>query len=199
MGTAGLLLTGGASRRMGADKALLVIEGQVSAVRLGRLLAAAASPALEVGPGASGLPAIREHPRGQGPLVAIAAGATHLQRLGASGPALVLACDLPLVTGALLEHLAHWPGDGAVVPVVDGHRQPLCARWSASDLAAAIDLAAKGQRSLRGLPAHGEHTDLGPEDWGPLADARTFADVDSPEDLARLGVRWQPGRERAAD
>lgn len=57
---AGLLLTGGASRRMGADKALLEIGGRRLADRGASVLAAVCHPVLEVGPGVSGLPAVRE-------------------------------------------------------------------------------------------------------------------------------------------
>ena len=192
MSVAGILLTGGTSRRMGADKASLVVDGQIAAVRLGGVLAAATSPALEVGNARSGLSNIHETPLGAGPLVAIAAAAAELRRRGHAGPAVVLACDLPLVTEALVRHLVDWDGDGAVVPVVDGRRQPLCARWSAADLGAAIELAASGQRSLRGLPGSGACRCVGPQEWGSVVDARTFADTDSPEDFVRLGIDWRP-------
>jgi molybdenum cofactor guanylyltransferase len=193
---AGILLTGGASRRMGLDKASLVVEGQIAAVRLGAMLASTTSPALEVGNATSGLPSIQEAPRGAGPLVAVAAAAVELRRRGGTGPAVVLACDLPLLTEALVRYLVDWDGEGAVVPVVDGRRQPLCARWSAADLRAAIELAGSGQRSLRGLPGAGECQCVGPQEWGAVADVRTFTDTDSPEDFLQLGISWQAGYSR---
>ena len=70
--TAGILLTGGRSRRMGVDKATLVLDGETLAVRAGRRLAAACAPTLEVGDGLSGLPSLREWPPGSGPLAALA-------------------------------------------------------------------------------------------------------------------------------
>ena len=48
---AGLILTGGASRRMGFDKAKMVIEGEPIRQRLIGVLCEVASPVLEVGPG----------------------------------------------------------------------------------------------------------------------------------------------------
>ena len=54
---AGLLLTGGASRRMGSDKALLEVEGRRMVDRAAAALAAVAAPVVEVGPGWSSLPA----------------------------------------------------------------------------------------------------------------------------------------------
>jgi molybdopterin-guanine dinucleotide biosynthesis protein A len=51
MELAALLLTGGASRRMGSDKATILDgDGQPLAVRTANLLAAVADPVLEVGP-----------------------------------------------------------------------------------------------------------------------------------------------------
>ena len=127
---AAILLTGGASRRMGFDKTSLMVGGTPLAVRLGAMLAQICAPAIEIGTGRSGLPSMQERPGGEGPLVAIAAGVRALAARGSRGPALVLACDLPMVTAALLRALAEWPGSGSVVPDVDGHPQPLCARWS---------------------------------------------------------------------
>lgn len=54
----GALLTGGASRRMGFDKALVEVDGLPNALRLARALAEVASPLVEVGPGYSGLEAV---------------------------------------------------------------------------------------------------------------------------------------------
>jgi molybdopterin-guanine dinucleotide biosynthesis protein A len=176
MGVAGLLLTGGASRRMGMDKARLP-----AAARAADILVAVADPVLEVGPGRTALPAVADHPPGQGPLAALAAG---FRALGPGLDALVLACDLPFVTVELLQWLAAQPG--TAIPVVDGRDQPLCAKWAAADLARAPALFDTGERSLRPLLAGAPR--LGPTDWGHVASARTFADVDTPADLARLGL-----------
>jgi hypothetical protein len=47
----GLLLTGGASRRMGSDKALLKVDGRRLVDRAAAVLGAVAAPVIEVGPG----------------------------------------------------------------------------------------------------------------------------------------------------
>jgi molybdopterin-guanine dinucleotide biosynthesis protein A len=57
--TAGVLLTGGRSRRLGVDKASLVLDGETLARRAARRLDAVCSPVLEAGDGVSGLPAVR--------------------------------------------------------------------------------------------------------------------------------------------
>jgi molybdopterin-guanine dinucleotide biosynthesis protein A len=172
---------------MGRDKATLSLAGEPMAVRLGRLLSAITFPTLEVGPGHSGLPSVREEPPGQGPLVAVAAGARALGELGSTGPAIVVACDLVRLTPEALELLACWPTTGAVVPEVDGHRQPLCARWAAADLATAVERAAVGQRAIGHLPAASPCTVLTPGHGIPV-DSRVFADADRPEDLRDLGL-----------
>lgn len=183
---AGLLLTGGASRRMGRDKAALRLAGEPMAVRLGRLLSGAAGPVLEVGPGRSGLASVREDPPGQGPLAAVAAGARALWAMGWHGPAVVLACDLPLLTSDALALLADWPGTAAVLPAPGGRRQPLCARWAHADLAAAAEGAALGRRAIGDLPAVPPGIVLGPGDWSGVG-PEPFVDADGPEDLRALG------------
>ncbi len=185
---AAVLLTGGASRRMGFDKALLPVGGAPNALRLGRLLASQVSLALEVGPGRSGLPWVTETLPGGGPLVAMGAGAAALRARGHEGPALVLACDLPLVDEAVVGFLARWPVAGSVVPVVGGHPQPLCARWSAEDLQAAHLLAQAGERSMKALLRRPGISWADEACWPPGVTAASFADADTPADVARLGL-----------
>src|SRR5690242_17474300 len=126
---AGVLLTGGASSRMGTDKARLVVDGETLAARGARVLADVCDPVIEVGPGVSGLPAIEEEPRGGGPLVALLAGRG---ALGNPRAVVLLACDLPFVEPALLRLLVDRPGWGTVVPVVEGRFQYACARYGAA-------------------------------------------------------------------
>lgn len=189
MSIAGLLLTGGASRRMGTDKAALEIGGERLAARGERVLGSVCDPVLEVGPGYTELDTVREEPAGGGPLAAIAAGAVALRSRGHAAGALVLAVDLPLVTVKALAFLLDFPGTDTVVPFVAGQPQPLCARYSARALDLAPEAVAAGQDSVRAfllsLPAVQW---AGPRMWASVADERTFADVDSPEDLARLGL-----------
>ena len=87
---------------MGTDKALLEVDGRTLAERAAAVLRAVCDPVLEVGPGVSGLPAVREDPPGAGPLAALGAGAAELARGGHAGPVLVLAVDMPFVTAGLL-------------------------------------------------------------------------------------------------
>jgi molybdopterin-guanine dinucleotide biosynthesis protein A len=187
---AGLLLTGGASRRMGTDKALLEVGGQRLAERAAAVLSAVADPVVEVGPGWSGLQAVREDPPGRGPLAAVAAGAAALRAAGHDGPVVVLAVDMPRVSVELLRLLATRDGPATTVPRADGHPQPLCARYGPDALAAVDRLLAAGGRSLRALlealDARGEVGWIEPEEWERVAEPAALADVDTPDDLRRL-------------
>jgi molybdopterin-guanine dinucleotide biosynthesis protein A len=188
-GTAGAVLTGGRSRRMGVDKATLEIGGVACAVRVASVLAAAADPLVEVGPGHTGLARAPEERPGEGPLTALVDGARALAALGHVGSVLVVACDLPAVTPAALSMLASWPTAASVVPVVAGRPQTLCARWSAHALAEAAVLVSAGERSMRALLARLGAEGvvlLGEGAWPAGVDASAFSDVDTPGDVARL-------------
>jgi molybdenum cofactor guanylyltransferase len=185
---AAILLTGGESRRLGQDKTQLIVEGSTLAVRTANLLQLVVETAIEVGPGVSGLPATREQPPGEGPLAALAAGCRVLRDRGHVGGALAIACDLPFLSESLLRLLVEWDSLGSVVPVVDDRPQPLCARWSAHDLDAAGLMFAQGVRSLRHLASQSDVILLGEAEWGLVADEQQFSDVDTPEDLERLGL-----------
>src|SRR5882757_1061931 len=149
--TAGILLTGGRSRRLGVDKASLVLDGETLAVRSGRRLAAVCTPTLEVGDGGSGLPSLRESPPRSGPLSALAAAGVALRQRGHHGGALLLAVDLPAVEEELLTFLRDRPGAPTAVPRVDGHLQLVCARYGPDALLAAESLVVGGVRALHEL------------------------------------------------
>jgi molybdenum cofactor guanylyltransferase len=171
---------------MGWDKTTLVVDGTNVVARAGELLARVASPAIEVGPGRSRLPVIVEDDPGAGPLAGVAAG---WRALGTDADAaLVVAGDLPFLSEALLRFLATYEGSSSVVPVVEGRDQPLCARWSRHDLERAVELAATGEGSVRHLAQRRDVTYLEESQWGDVATATTFADIDTAEDLERLGI-----------
>lgn len=185
---AALLLTGGSSRRMGAPKAEITWRGERLADRAARVLTAVCDPVMEVGPGYTALPAAVEEPPGGGPLAALVAGHHELVRRGArDGPIVVLAVDLPFVGPELVRLLADWPGDGTVVPTADGHLQVLCARYGIGVVGTAAGLLAEGRRSLVGLIDRVPAEIVGETRWRAVAgaNAHSFADVDTPDDVAR--------------
>jgi molybdopterin-guanine dinucleotide biosynthesis protein A len=173
---------------MGQDKSQLIVDGSTLAVRTAALLQLVVETAIEVGPGVSGLPSTREQPAGEGPLAAIAAGCRALRERGHTGSALVVACDLPLLTEQLLRFLVEWDSPGSVVPLVRGRPQPLCARWGRQDLDDASQLVSEGVRSLQHLTARPDVALLDESTWQLVATEEQFSDVDSPDDLHRLGL-----------
>lgn len=115
----GFILAGGASSRMGADKAHLRLGGQTFvgriAAALGAITARVAVISAKPDAGAWGLPVVADVHRGLG-----AMGGLHAA-LGAGQSAWVVAvsCDLPFVTGELFARLTTYADDAcdAVVPM----------------------------------------------------------------------------------
>ena len=130
-----LILAGGASRRMGTDKARSRIGGQTL---LGRALDCAKGTGLETAvagrdrPGVELPEGIERCPdgAGEGPVAGILGAASRWPRASW----LVIACDLPLLTADLLHGLIalarRHPRSVAVVPEVGGRIHPLCAWYS---------------------------------------------------------------------
>jgi len=169
---------------MARDKASIMWRGETLAARAARVLVAVCDPVIEVGSGASGLRCVREEPPGAGPLAALVAGA---RALGAGTPVLLLACDLPFVEPEVLRLLAQWPGRDTVIPLAGDRPQYACARYGADALARAEAALASGERSLRVL-FKGDVDELDEARWRAVGRADTFADVDTPGDLTRLGL-----------
>ena len=128
----GAVLAGGASRRMGTDKALLAVDGAPLVLRaVAALTTAGAAPIVVVGGdadglGALGLATVADRWPGEGPLGGII---TALRSLPTDRCA-VLSCDLtdasPIAVTSVLGAL----GDADVaVPVVEGRDQWLHAVW----------------------------------------------------------------------
>jgi molybdopterin-guanine dinucleotide biosynthesis protein A len=184
----GLLLTGGRSRRLGTDKASLVLDGETLGRRMAARLAAVCDPALELGRGITGLPSVSEQPAGSGPLAALAAGGDALRERGVVAPALLVAVDLPGVDIPVLELLRDWPGAPTAVPEAGGRLQPVCARYGPEALLAAASLVIGGVRSLHALLDVVEYDVVPEAAWRPIAPADTFDDVDTPRDAERLGI-----------
>jgi molybdopterin-guanine dinucleotide biosynthesis protein A len=186
---AGLVLTGGASRRLGIPKATLRVAGESLAGRTVRVLGTVADPVLEVGPGYAAPDPVREPEPGRGPLVALVAGAAALAARGVGDRAvLVVAVDLPGLDPALLTLLAAAPPADVVVPRVAGRDQVLCARYSPAALARAAGLVDAGERSVRSLLGAGSVLRLDEADWGAVTTGACFVDVDTPEDAHAVGL-----------
>ncbi len=182
---AGAVLAGGASRRMGTDKAAIELGGRALAQRALDALSGAGVSELVVvgGPSGYGAALVEDRWPGSGPLGGIitAFDATVAPRI------VVLPCDLPgveprHVTALLLADVAVEGEDARralTVGVVGGraaHPIGVWHRWAAPHLAEAF---AAGERSMRGAVAGLAVGEVVLDDGA--------ADADHPAALARAG------------
>jgi len=108
-----IILTGGASARMGEDKARLPWLGVRAVDRVAAVAAAVgAEPAITVGAADYGLSHVRDARPLGGPVGGVLAGAAHLREAGCDR-ALVLAVDAPTLAAADLAPLLAVDGAGA--------------------------------------------------------------------------------------
>lgn len=196
----GAVLCGGASRRMGRDKALIEIDGQAMARRVAdALLSAGATTVVAVGGDldalrAEGLLAVPDDAPGAGPLAGVVTALADLPGGSPTGddPAAIVfvgGCDLvtpsPTAIAATVAALRAEPGLDAVVPVVDGRRQWMHGAWrrrARAPLTSALDA---GERAV-----HAAAAAAGVRVGTVVLDPSAVADADTPADLPG------PARER---
>ena len=156
-GTAVVVLAGGRSARMGADKAALEWGGASLLGRVVRALAPVGEVVVVRAPGQE-LPRLPGSVRvvedavpGRGPLQGALAG------MGALDPgarAFLCAVDMPLIDAATARGIldALGPGDEAAVPRLSGRAQPLAAAYRAGPAAGAAEaLLAAGRGRMHDL------------------------------------------------
>jgi molybdopterin-guanine dinucleotide biosynthesis protein A len=151
----GFILVGGASSRMGTDKALLEFGGRNFVERIHAALASITARTSLVGAKSEVatyplLPTVPDVHVKWGALGGLHAALAACRAEWAA----VVACDLPLITGELLVRLASLRENfQAVVPVQpDGRWQPLCALYRAAVCRErAEELIASGERRPRAL------------------------------------------------
>lgn len=154
----GYVLCGGASRRMGRDKALVPVDG-VAMARLAAdaLLAAGAARVVAVGGDARALDELGLATRadrwpGEGPLGALVTSLVD-EHPSVARVAVVLSCDLtapdPRAIARTVRARAELAADAAV-PVVDGRHQWLHAAWDRRVAGILADVFDAGERSLAG-------------------------------------------------
>ena len=193
----GAVLAGGASSRMGTDKAFIEIAGVPMVARaVGALRAAGAAPVLVVGGdsarlGGLGLDAVPDRYPGEGPLGGVITALEALDSLGDAemGAVVTLPCDVKApeaaairsVMGGLVE--AGRPLADLVVPLGGGAPQWMHAGWRLSCLprlsaafTAGVRAPVEAARQLRTVTVE-------------VPGASWFADADRPEDLTASAHR----------
>jgi len=182
-----IILAGGDSQRMGSDKANMLLGEQTLLQRviatMQQIFPQVMLSVRQPRPGIS-LPQICDEIDSAGPLAGLAASLVQ-----ATTPwSFVVACDMPFVAPAMVELLGQYRSRyQAVVPVVQGHPQPLAAFYASSCLCAIrAHLAGGGKNSLRAVL---EKLDVCYVDEAELLVAdpglRSFFDLDTPQDVAR--------------
>lgn len=188
-GWAGAVLCGGASRRMGRDKALLGPPDRPLAARVrAAIIGCGIGDVVLVGGDAERLrphgPWVPDDDAGAGPLSALAT----VQRLRPTSALLVCACDLPALTADACGDLLRAVEAGAVVavPEVDGRAAWSCVAVSAAGARLAAEAVAHGERSMHGALGAME----GLVRLASNGDA--FVDADDPVALAQFDVDGEP-------
>jgi molybdopterin-guanine dinucleotide biosynthesis protein A len=184
---AAALLVGGASTRMGRDKAALPVAGLPAATRLAQRLASLCEDVLLVGGEPPRDAPGRRVPDPPGPRCALrglvgALAAAQAERV------LVVATDMPFVHEALLLGLCAWPEADAVLARDGEGPQPLCAVYRREPvLARASRRLAEGSRlALRELLAEIDTRVLPADVQAALdPDGTALWNLNTPEDLAR--------------
>jgi FdhD protein len=183
---AAAVLTGGASTRMGSDKARLPLAGEAAATRVARLLSHLFAEVLLVGGDPPTEAPGRSVPDPPGPRCALR-GVVGALEASASERVLLVATDLPLLTPDLVLALVAWPEAEAVVPRSSDGIHPLCALYRRRPaLAAARDQLAAERLALRDWLAILDTTYLEPDDLAAVDPGSTaLTNVNTPDELAR--------------
>jgi len=148
--TAGVVLCGGQSSRMGRPKAWLPFGGELMLPRVVRLLGEAvspivvvASPGQDVPPLPPGVEIAHDAETGRGPLAGLCAGLATLR--GRVDAVYLSACDVPHLRRAFVRRLTDLLGDHAIcVPEAGGYRHSLATVYRIEVAAFAERLLAEG-------------------------------------------------------
>jgi len=180
---AAVILAGGASRRMGRDKATLVVDGKTLVERVSTAVATRCAPVFVVAAPGQALPeldavVLRDEVRGVGPLLATARGLRAAASAGLDR-AFVCAVDMPYLTADLIDDLLV-AGGGLSAEVVlpwDGRDHYLAGIYRTCLADRADELVAAGVRSMRALVQTCDTQRI------VMPQRRALANVNSPTDL----------------
>ena len=182
----GLILAGGSSLRMHRDKAALKYQGKSQLERAFELANRHVSPVYVsvrasqmADPTRAHLPMIVDSVGGTGPIVGIQSALSAFPGVAW----LVLACDLPFLSDAVLSQLLH-ERDAASLGTAyrsahDGLPEPLCAIWEPTAAAALAEFQASGKDCPRKFLIRHAARLLEP------SDRHALDNVNTPEDYAQ--------------
>ncbi|MFL5330688.1 MAG: molybdenum cofactor guanylyltransferase [Gemmataceae bacterium] len=189
MTLAGIILCGGESRRMGRDKAWLPFGNETMLQRVVRIVGEVCEPVVVVAGPKQALPTlpvstqvVRDADEYLGPVAGSRAG---LEAVSDDRPIFLCGCDMPFVSDKLIRFLAQRYRPGyAVVPVIDGVRQPLAAIYP-NEVRSGTDLQSL-QQILEKIPrVEIEEAELRQVD----PDLKSFVAINDPEAYAAAEAR----------
>lgn len=193
---AGFVLAGGASSRMGQDKALMEVNGQPLALIVAQQVKTAVGSVTVVGNrerhAGLGLPLVEDIHVGKGPL-----GGIHAAIKNSRSPLnLVVGCDMPFLNAGFLERLATIAAVAdAQVTVAESLEfgyESLCAVYSRSILAVVEECLAADELKLGRVYEQLHVRKLSPEEWQPFnSQGILFHNVNTPEDFERVSKRLE--------
>ena len=200
---AGFILAGGASSRMGRDKALLELGGVPLIVRTARLVESVVGAATVVGDSAAfralGLRTIADDWPGAGPLGGIATAL----RASSAPWSLVVACDLPYLTKPWLEYAvarALASQADAVIPMNATGTEPLCALYHRSAEPGIRGPLALGNRKVKDAIGGLRVEIIEPAEWKAFdSEGHLFKNMNSPEDYEEAQARLDGGESRRTE
>jgi len=198
---AAFILAGGASSRMGSDKALMKFAGETLIVRTARLLEPLVSRVTVIGPSGPYLrfglqtvpdriPGMRKVAAYQGPLAGI------VTALGVTSSPwnLILACDLPYLTGEWIELLLSRAVQSyaqAFLPRTPGGLEPLAAVYRREAYTPLAEAFRKGVRKVTDALALIPVETFALEDFGGFQhNDLVLMNMNTPEDLKSAEKWW---------
>lgn len=198
-GIVGAVLAGGASRRLGRDKALIEFEGRTLLERAVSVLGAVFDEVVIVGTRRSIDPRLEatrvpDIQPGQGPVGGLHAALVHAAGL----PVFLLACDMPYVTREVVQSIVgdgtfelegrECPAPAARVIRDAAGPQPLCGLYSGGCLQPVEEALEHHRRSARALLERLRTEYLTIDDAVRSESPRVLTSINTPEDLQRLAA-----------
>jgi molybdopterin-guanine dinucleotide biosynthesis protein A len=203
---AAAILTGGRARRLGgACKAALLLDGRrIIDRQLERLRTVAAAIFLVGREPDGGVPAGVELVADRVPDGGALGGIYTALLASPCERTLVVACDMPFLSVALLNRLASVEDADLVIPRSARGYEPLCAIYRRACAGDIGERLARGERQASVLPASRRVTEIGPDELAAMdPDGLMFVNVNTPHDYARarglLEMQTEPGQDRITD
>ena len=191
MQSAGIILCGGKSKRMGCAKALLPFGEELLLQRIVRILSEVVHPLVVVASRGQFLPdlsdgieIVYDRQPDCGPLEGLATGLWAIPRNTSN--AFVTGCDTPFINPSFIDRILALLTDYKVaVPKADGRYHPLCAAFSRDVLPDIETMLDAGERRMGFLIESTTKREVLPLEWNDVDPcSKSLCNLNTPEDYA---------------